>query len=239
VNSGLSGTNYDQSLDRWWVAPYVGANSEKGYFVNQVTNEKNLIWRDVESFDVNTIKNIQFRNNSNGQNKLHIAFKIGGSWYVSNEGYSRADYKYQGSNWIVVDYDWTTQGARYSELFFDEGVRLEVGDQIVEDLSGAVSAVGLYCDGNDSTIRFDSFNLNLNISSVSMPDVFVEKSDSSNLDLNFNSVEGVTYSLLVSDDLVEWFRAEEGSVEGDNQVIQFTDAISDKRFYKILLKESK
>jgi hypothetical protein len=117
------------------------------------------IWWTEEQFlgDISQLDSISFapRNahslqNTNGDEDLHVALRVGGNWFVSQEEFNNLS----TDSWDSLELD--VSSAAFQGLNFTSGSILGLPGAVTAlPASGEVTAVGFYDDQFDSTIRVD------------------------------------------------------------------------------------
>jgi autotransporter-associated beta strand protein len=178
--TGVANVNAGPNVDGSFTAYAIG----NCYVDTTVTLLNNFFFTPEYSFDpanyaAGSIVFSWYEGNASTVNTYQVAVRIGGIWYVSAQSFANTvavssggnfgtgaqlmslTYNATAANWKVLNFNGnyvTNSGG----LFTNSSVAVSVGATASSDLSGPITAFGLFgqLNGASATMRFDSFTIN-------------------------------------------------------------------------------
>lgn len=155
-----SNTGYDNGPV---VAPWIGPDGNPGTFVDRGFHyfEPWMYWTESQNFgDIGQLERIEFdmRNNAYQETPtvIRVALRIGGDWYVSSTTFNTPPSDVNNYHAHILQ----MSGSDFLNLPFVSGVTMgPPGGVTALPGSGEVTAVGLYTESKERTIRMDNFTV--------------------------------------------------------------------------------
>ncbi len=136
-----------------------------GYGAKTSTGSIGIAWTDEHVIDRSAyhVNQIRFQlGNTVSSDELRVAVRIGGDWYASSSVFQRGGGN--GGNFDIIAQEQTlnfaSAGSNWRNLNFTPGSSLSLGSGLSGELpSGNLTGFGLYNASNASTLRFDTFEI--------------------------------------------------------------------------------